>query len=173
MCLQQNKYKCNTKLNPGLLPPFAFAVFLFCRTILMQRLKLVNTSTNWPNPGRQICTQLNKGNASHLLACWLCLFVCSLECPVVCGERHCSDWWQKYFHNNEVHTRGTDSISAVGTKAFYIYMAKFIYMDDNVWQIEEKIKTTTHSPTLQQSIDLNQREKRSLKEMGEMELKKV
>lgn len=32
-----------------------------------------------------------------------------------------------------------------------ICISKCIYMDDNVWQIEEKIETSTHSPL--QSID--------------------
>lgn len=47
---------------------------------------------------------------------------------------------------------------------FFICISKFIYMDDMVWQLEEKIETTTHSHTHQQRVLIVSKEKKRIGE---------
>lgn len=58
----------------------------------------------------------------------------------------------------------------------HICISTFIYVDDMVWQFEEKIETTTHSHTHQHRVLIASKEKKgkgSFKDMRELELKKV
>lgn len=57
-----------------------------------------------------------------------------------------------------------------------ICISKFIYVDDMVWQLEEKIETTTYSHTHQHRVLIVSKEKKgkeSFRDVREMELNKV